>query len=121
MAHKNGEMATGEAATCLACGKRFKKDEYSVQCTVCRLWIHKQCAVMTKDLFNFLDEQHKQTGTAYWACRSCTAYAEGMNHRMKEIENKIEEVKQFCTRNEGEIKKRWSQGWRSWRRRWKSR
>ncbi len=76
---------------------------------------------MTKDLFNFLDEQHKQTGTAYWACRSCTAYAEGMNHRMKEIENKIEEVKQFCTRNEGEIKKRWSQGWRSWRRRWKSR
>ncbi len=28
-----------------------------------------------------------------------------MNQRMREIENKIEEVKQSCTRNEGEIKK----------------
>jgi hypothetical protein len=60
---------------------------------------------MSDDLFNFLDEQHKQTGIAYWGCRSCTAYAKGMNHRMQEIENKIEEVKQSYTRNDGEIRK----------------
>jgi hypothetical protein len=44
---------------------------------------------MTGDLFSFLDEPHKQTGTA-----------KGMNNRMREIENKIKEVKQSCTKNE---------------------
>jgi hypothetical protein len=56
---------------------------------VCGLWIHGQCAGMTGDLFSFLDEPHKQTGTA-----------KGMNNRMREIENNIKEVKQSCTKNE---------------------
>ncbi len=89
----------------MACNKKFKQNEYSVQCTVCGLWVHKTCAGMSDEMFNFLDGQHKLTGAAYWACRSCTAYAQGMNHRMKEIETKLAEVKQSCSKNESDIKK----------------
>ncbi len=55
------------------------------------------CSI-TDEIFNFLDSLQKLTGTAYWACRACTAYAQGMDHWLKDIENKLEEVKQFCTK-----------------------
>jgi hypothetical protein len=93
-------MARGVTAACVACRKKFKKDGFSVQCTICGLWIHGQCAGMTGDLFSFLDEPHKQTGTAHWARRSWTSYAQGMNNRMREIGNNIKEVKQSYTKNE---------------------
>ncbi len=89
-----------ESATCLACGKKIGKSDYSVQCTLCGLWIHKTCARMTEELFNMIKYQVKQTGRTYWACRSCTNYAEGMHHRMKQIEEKLAEVKQSCSNNE---------------------
>jgi hypothetical protein len=95
----------GQAAVCLACGKKFKQSQYSIQCTVCALWIHKACANISDEHFNFLDTQHKQIGMAYWACRLCTAYAQGMNYRMKEIESKLEDVKKSCNTNEGDIRR----------------
>ena len=70
-----------------------------MQCSVCGLWIHKTCANISDDGFKFLEEQVKNNGTAFWACRSCTAYANGMNHRMKEIEAKLDEVKETCGKN----------------------
>jgi flagellar biosynthesis GTPase FlhF len=72
---------------------------------VCALWIHKTCAGISDEIFNFLDTQQKETGTAYWACRACTAYAKGINHRMREIEGDLEKVKKSCDKNEEEIKK----------------
>ncbi len=47
-----------------------------------------------------IEYQVKQTGRTYWTCRSCTNYAEGMHHRMKQIEEKLAEVKQSCSKNE---------------------
>ena len=89
-----------EAAVCLACGKKFCKTDYSLQCTVCGLWAHKTCVGMTDELFNMIDLQLKQTGKTYWACRSCTAYAEGMNHRVRQIEEELAEVKKACEKND---------------------
>ena len=60
---------------------------------MCGLWIHKSCSGVTNDLFDFLDKQLTATGVAYWACRPCTVYAQGMNHRMRGIEEDIKEVK----------------------------
>jgi hypothetical protein len=95
----------GQAAVCLASGKKFKQSEYSIQCTVCVLWIHKSCVNISDEHINFLDTQHKETGMAYWACRPCTAYTQGMNPRMKEIESKLEDVKKSCKTNEGDIRR----------------
>jgi hypothetical protein len=76
-----------------------------VQCSVCGLWIHKACANISDDGFKFLEEQVKNTGTAFWACRACTAYANGMNHRMREIEAKLDEVKETCGQNAEGLRK----------------
>ena len=45
------------------------------------------------------------TGVAYWACRPCTVYAQGMNHRMRGIEEDIKGVKRATTENSAEIKR----------------
>jgi hypothetical protein len=63
------------------------------------LWIHKTCADISDDVFDFLDKQKKETGVTYWACKPCTKYAQGMNHRMREIEEDLKEVKQNTKSN----------------------
>ena len=88
-----------EITTCLACSKKFGKSDFSVQCTVCRLWIHKGCANLKDEMFKFLDDQFKLTGTAFWACRACTQYAKQMNHKMRKIETELEKVKETCQKN----------------------
>ena len=97
--------ANKEATTCLACSKKFGKSDFSAQCTVCGLWIHKACANLTDEMFKFLDDQFKLTGTAFWACRACTQYAKQMNHKMREIEVQLEQVKESCQKNEGGLQK----------------
>ena len=83
---------TAAESTCLGCSKKFTAKCSSVLCTVCGLWIHKGCAGMTDDIFDFLDKQLQATEMAYWACKPCTVYAQGMNHRMRGIEEEIKEV-----------------------------
>jgi hypothetical protein len=82
-------MAPKEAATCLGCNKKFNKSEYSLQCTVCGLWIHKTCSGISDEGFKFVNDTFNATGMAYWACRPCTAYAKNMNHRMKQMEEQM--------------------------------
>ncbi len=98
-------MARGESAVCLGCSKKFKQSEYSLQCTICGLWIHKACSGITDELYNLIDLQLQQTGRTYWACRPCTVYSQGLTHRMKEIENQLTEVKATCSRNEDGLQK----------------
>ena len=89
----------------MGCSKKFTSKDFSILCTVCGLWIHKQCAGVTDEIFDFLDKQMKATGVAYWACRPCTVYAQGMNHRMRGIEEELKEVKKVNIENSTEIKK----------------
>jgi hypothetical protein len=98
--------AEDETATYLVCNKKFKRK--SIPCSVpsgdsgstIRVpvrWIRGTSDDMftgiSDNMFNFLDGQYNLTGMAYWACRPCTAYAQKMNHRMKDIENKLAEAK----------------------------
>jgi hypothetical protein len=88
-----------EDVNCMGCSKKFTKSDCSVQCTVCGLWIHKGCADISDEVFNLLDKMKKETGSMYWACKPCTRYAQGMNHRLKEIEEDLKEVKQSTKSN----------------------
>lgn len=38
---------------------------------------------------NFWKNKVKATGTAYWACRPCTAYAQGINRKVREVEDRV--------------------------------
>jgi hypothetical protein len=67
---------------------------YSAHCTVCGPWIHKQCADISNEVFDFFDRQKKET-----------TYAEGMNHRLKQIEDDLKEVKQSTVNKEAAIQR----------------
>jgi hypothetical protein len=88
-----------EATSCMGCSKKFNKSDTSVMCTVCGLWIHKTCADISDEVIELLEKMKKETGAAYWACKPCTRYAQGMNHRLREIEEDLKEVKQSTKSN----------------------
>lgn len=75
--------------TCLGCSKKLTNSTYSHQCTVCGLWIHKACSGISDEFFRYLEEQVKATGTAYWACKPCTSYAQSINRKVKEVEDRV--------------------------------
>jgi hypothetical protein len=91
-------------STCLACSKKFNKSEYSLQCTVCGLWVHKTCSGISDDGYKFVSEQLQLTGIGYWACRACAAYAVNMNRRLKQMEDKIEQCSKAADSNTEAIK-----------------
>jgi TolA-binding protein len=101
--------AAKQADICLGCNKKFKKNETSVQCTVCGLWCHKDCAAISNEFLKFLEEQKKNTGLAYWACRPCIVYSQGITHRMKEMEKRlttVEEGTKKATENVEKLEKK---------------
>ena len=98
-------MAGDKDTVCLGCGQKFKQKDASVKCTVCGLWSHKTCSGLTAEHFKCIADQFKATGRAYWACRSCNTYAEGMNHRLREVEEQSREAIRMGQENEKEIKR----------------
>ena len=98
-------MAGDKDTVCLGCGQKFKQKDASVKCTVCGLWSHKTCSGLTAEHFKCIAEQFKSTGRAYWACRACNSYAEGMNHRLREVEEQSREAIRIGQENEKELKK----------------
>jgi hypothetical protein len=93
------------ANECLSCGKKCTQKEAAVKCSVCGLWCHKACSGLTNEFFNCLAEQFKATKRTYWACRVCSTYAEGMNHRLREVQDQAKEAIRIGTENSAEIAK----------------
>lgn len=94
-----------KSTDCLSCGQKFKQKDPGVKCAICGLWSHVPCSGLSAEFFKCILEQFKATGRAYWACRSCNTYAEKMNHRLKEIEDKATEAVRLGEENEKEIRK----------------
>jgi len=96
-------MAPKQKDVCLACGKALGR-ESCIQCTVCGLWIHhKPCSMVPDDGFKFLEEQMKNVGQAWWACRSCVAYSQGITQRMRLIEKEVSTVKAGVQENKAGV------------------
>jgi hypothetical protein len=56
-----------------------------------------------------LEEQKKNTGLAYWACRPCIVYAQGITKRVQEIEKRLETVEErtkMTVENVGKLEQR---------------
>ena len=68
-------------------------------------WIHKGCDNLTDEMFKLLDNQFKLTSTVFWACRACNQYGKQMNHKMREIETQLDQVKVSWQNNESRLKK----------------
>jgi hypothetical protein len=50
---------------CLACRENCTKSQPAVKCIMCTLWAHKDCVKMPDATFKLLDEQVKESGSAY--------------------------------------------------------
>ncbi len=98
---KMAPKQTKPTATCLACNKKFNKSEYSLQCNVCGLWVHKTCSGISNDGYKFVSEQLQLTGVGYWAC---ALYAVNMNWRLKQIKDKLEQCTKTVDTNTEKIK-----------------
>jgi hypothetical protein len=66
--------------------------------------MHKTCSGLSDEGFKYVQDQLQTTGLAYWACRACTSYAMGMNHRLKMIEENVEKVSKAVKDNSEAIK-----------------
>ena len=109
MAPRGGEKDKDNK--CLGCGKTLA-NTHCHQCTICGLWVHKACSGISDDFFKALEEQVKNTGMAFWACRPCTAYSQGITRKVRQVETRmeqlsveIEEVKGGVKENTTEITK----------------
>ena len=91
-------------STCFGCNKKFTKSDYCVQCVVCSLWIQKSCSGLSDEGFKFISDQIQATGMAYWACKPCTSYAMGINHRVKQMEEKMTAMQHSMDSNTAAVK-----------------
>jgi hypothetical protein len=95
---------------CLTCGKNVTGA--SVQCTLCNLWCHKACSNITNEHFKCLEVQARETGVAFWSCRSCLNFAQKVNKQIQiynerqiEVEEKLEETAACTKQNTNRIDK----------------
>ena len=77
---------------CLACGKKCTGKQYSVFCTLCEIWCHKDCAGLSDAVFKSLQVQAKEAGIAWWACRSCLNFSRKINTQVKAVTQKMEDM-----------------------------
>jgi hypothetical protein len=75
---------------CIRCKKNVGRN--SVRCRTCQLWIHVECAGISKDLFNFLANPGKYGGCVSWCCDSCQASAARLESRMNALEGRVQEA-----------------------------
>ncbi len=95
MAPRNGAAATAanndKETKCLGCGKSLS-NTHCHQCTLCGLWSHKACSGISDEFFKQLEEQVKNTGVAFWACRPCTNFAQGITRKVRDMHSNIERI-----------------------------
>jgi hypothetical protein len=61
---------------CLCCGDNCTKSQAAIKCIMCTLWAHKDCVKMPDTTFKLLEDQIKESGSAYWVCRPCQNFGQ---------------------------------------------
>ena len=102
---KKGRKAAAPGPNpCLGCQKNCTRAQHSVRCTLCELWCHRNCAGLSEEAFKGLEIQQRETGTAFWACRSCLGYAKKVNNQLKKVDERIDNTDKRVDENEKSIK-----------------
>jgi len=56
---------------CLQCKEKVTEKQYSVQCSICDRWIHKDCG-LDDDEFKLIEKISSKTGSHFWSCEGCS-------------------------------------------------
>jgi len=98
-------MAGKKKEGCLGCSQPFTKQDTAIQCVICGLWSHQKCGKIADEFVSFLQQQIEATGSAYWACKPCVAYSQGITQKIRGIEREVEQIKQDVKGNAEGVKK----------------
>ena len=78
---------------CIKCSNHVKKNDKSVQCTLCRLWVHTTCQGITNEGFKILENAEKYgVEGMYWACTSCSAFSATFHQNLKEVNRRLDSI-----------------------------
>ena len=87
-----------EDGTCGRCDKGFNKSG-SLQCCVCKLWMHKACTQLNNDAFKAMCKMWDDYGYHGWACPSCgkstlrlDTIVKNLEGRMTNVENQLKQI-----------------------------
>lgn len=56
---------------CLHCNDKVTERQYSVACSICDRWIHKDCGI-DDDEYKLIDKIHQRKGFHSWSCDGCS-------------------------------------------------
>lgn len=104
-ATKKKTKTTSNPEPCLCCGETCRKNQAAVKCIMCTLWAHKTCIKMPDSVHKSLDQQFKETGSAFWVCRPCQSYAQRIQHNFSENNKRHEATEKKVDENAKEIEK----------------
>jgi hypothetical protein len=100
---KRGRKPNHPDYPCLCCGENCTKSQAAVKCIMCTLWAHKDCVKMPDSTFKLLEEQMRESGSAYWVCRPCQNFGQRIKHQFAECNKRQEENEKRTEENSRRI------------------
>ena len=93
---------------CIRCKTQIPKTGVAaIQCSVCELWLHKQCpgkeSEVSEDLYVALNTQKTLSGGAYWSCNSCRSSHAKLNARVVVLDKAVDGLQKKVLTYEREI------------------
>lgn len=89
---------------CLKCDEHVAKNVEAIECYLCKQWLHKSCSDVSDAVFKFLEQQVEYQGGTFWACQACRVVAIKFDKRMKEVDQRINQVEETANTNKADIK-----------------
>ena len=105
MAEAVGNIKKGKALKypCLRCKKNIKKEQRSVQCQTCQLWVHVSCQEISDELFKILVEPDRYGGVC-WNCDCCMASAVRLEATVRAFETRVKLVEDATAKTANDVK-----------------
>jgi hypothetical protein len=100
---KRGRQPKQPDFPCLCCGENCTKSQAAVKCIMCTLWAHKDCVKMPDNTFKLLEDQVKESGSAYWVCRPCQQFGQRIKHQFAETSRRQDENEKRTAENSKRI------------------
>ena len=100
----NAKKGKAPKYPCLRCKKAVEKDQRSVQCQTCQLWVHTECENISDELFKILADSENYGGVC-WNCTSCLASTARLERHVIALESRVKEVETVMIKTTSEIKR----------------
>ena len=88
---------------CATCNIAIKKNEKSICCSLCDLWLHFKCTELSEILFNELNSHYKKNGFSFWPCKSCRVASQKLDAKIRQVDKKVDALSEKVQENTDNI------------------